>query len=128
MLRVKAFANPLLTKAPTPPDMPAETSPSITAPTCASRSRSWSKPSRSPLAIWTRWISAPKLAKTWLTIWWLGTVTRNQAMSRRMARLRIALKTGIHFREAPKVNLAVAMAQVISAMSWATWTQTIATM
>jgi hypothetical protein len=125
---VKAFAKPLSTNPPKPPEAPAETSSSITAPTCASRGKSWPPPSRSPLSIWTRWISAPKLAKTWLTVWWLGTVTRNGAMSRWMAGLRIALKTGIHFREAPKVTLAVAMAQVISVMSWATRTQAIATM
>ncbi|WP_433700967.1 hypothetical protein [Nocardiopsis sp. CA-288880] len=112
-----------MTNTPRPP----ETNSSITAPACASRSKSWSTPSRSPLSIWTRWIGAPKLAKTWPTSWWPGTVTRNEAMSRWTARLRIAVKTGIHCREGPTVTLAVAMAQVVSLMSWAAWTQTIAT-
>ncbi|WAE75635.1 hypothetical protein OUQ99_11355 [Streptomonospora nanhaiensis] len=50
-----------MTNTPKPPELPAGTSSSITAPTCASRSKYWSAPSRSPLSIWTCWISAPKV-------------------------------------------------------------------
>ncbi|WP_152486297.1 hypothetical protein [Nocardiopsis lucentensis] len=87
-----------------PPDRPAEISPSKTAPMCAPLVRSWSHPSRVPLSIWIRWMMLSMLAKICEMTRWLGTVSRNQARMRRMARLRIALKMGIHFREAPNVQ------------------------
>lgn len=80
---------------------------------------------RVPRPIWMRWMMLSMLAKIWLMIWWLGTVITSQARMRRMARLRMALKTGMNFRVAPKVNLAVAMAQAISARSWMNWPMTI---
>ncbi len=111
------------------PSMPAEKTadraPSMVAPTWALRVRLGSLWWRVPRPIWMRWMMLSMLAKIWLMIWWPGTVISSQVRMRRMARLRMALKMGIHFKEAPKVNLAVAMAQAISARSWTNWPMTI---
>ncbi|GAB2522340.1 hypothetical protein GCM10026982_56550 [Nocardiopsis aegyptia] len=58
------------------------------------------------------------IAKETLTNRCVSSVVNRKFSSRWMARLAIRLKMGIIVRLAPKVTLAIAMAQAISTASW----------